>query len=171
MTTLNLTDMNKEEVIQAVIDNGGTGITRCIQCNACASVCPVAKAGFDLYGRLLFRKLQTGHYDEILENASSWACQACNRCTEICPQDARPFEMVFAFRRMQAKELALSAAAFTPLMNLHSTGHAVYSESSKTLRQQVGLPELPPTSVNSKRAQHEIQTLLEDSPMGELGIF
>jgi hypothetical protein len=31
-------------------------------------------------------------------------------------------------RRLQAKELALSTSAFTPLMNLHATGHAVYSE-------------------------------------------
>jgi len=171
MSTLNLTQMSKDEVIAAVIENGGTGITRCIQCNACASVCPVAKAGFSLYGRLLFRKLQTGHYEEIIENPSSWACQACNRCTEICPRDARPFEIVFAFRRMQAKELALSTSAFTPLMNLHATGHAVYSESSKALRKKVGLPEQPVTSISSEQAQQEIQTLLDNSPMAELGIF
>lgn len=171
MSTLNLTKMSKDEVIAQVIENGGTGITRCIQCNACASVCPVAKAGFSLYGRLLFRKLQTGHYEEIIENPSSWACQACNRCTEICPRDARPFEIVFAFRRMQAKELALSTSAFTPLMNLHATGHAVYSESSKELRKKVGLPEQPVTSISSEQAQQEIQTLLDNSPMAELGIF
>ncbi len=171
MSTLNLTQMSKDEVIAAVIENGGTGITRCIQCNACASVCPVARAGFSLYGRLLFRKLQTGHYEEIIENPSSWACQACNRCTEICPRDARPFEIVFAFRRMQAKELALSTSAFTPLMNLHSTGHAVYSESSRELRKKVGLPEQPVTSISSEQAQQEIQTLLDNSPMAELGIF
>jgi len=171
MSTINLTNMSKDEVIAAVIENGGTGITRCIQCNACASVCPVAKAGFSLYGRLLFRKLQTGHFEEIIENPSSWACQACNRCTEICPRDARPFEMVFAFRRMQAKELALSTSAFTPLMNLHATGHAVYSEASKELRKKVGLPEQPVTSISSEQAQQEIQTLLDNSPMAELGIF
>lgn len=171
MSAINLSNMSREEVIQAVIDNGGTGITKCIQCNACASVCPVARAGFPLYGRLLFRKLQTGHFEEIIEDSSSWACQACNRCTEICPRDAKPFEMVFAFRRMQAKELALSTSAFTPLMNLHATGHAVYSKSSRELRKQVGLPEEPKTSVADEKAQNEIQTLLDNSPMAELGIF
>lgn len=171
MAPLNLSNMSKDEVIQAVIENGGTGITKCIQCNACASVCPVAKAGFPLYGRLLFRKLQTGHYEEIIEDPSSWACQACNRCTEICPRDAKPFEIVFAFRRMQAKELAISTSAFTPLMNLHATGHAVYSEASRELRQKVGLPAEPVTSISSEKARQEIQTLLDNSPMGELGIF
>ena len=171
MAALNLTKMSQEEVIQQVIDNGGAGITKCIQCNACASVCPVAKAGFPLYGRLLFRKLQTGHYEEIIEDPSSWACQACNRCTEICPRDAKPFEIVFAFRRMQANELAISTSAFTPLMNLHATGHAVYSEASRELREKVGLPAAPATSIEDEKAQKEIQTLLDNGPMGELGIF
>jgi heterodisulfide reductase subunit C len=171
MAALNLTQMDKDEIIAKVIVNGGTGITKCIQCNACASVCPVAKAGFPLYGRLLFRKLQTGHFEEIIEDPSSWACQACNRCTEICPRDARPFDMVFAFRRMQAAELAVSTSAFTPLMNLHATGHAVYSEASKELRKKVGLPEAPITSIENEKAQEEVRTLLDNSPMGELGIF
>ncbi|MDR3631145.1 MAG: 4Fe-4S dicluster domain-containing protein [Desulfocapsaceae bacterium] len=171
MAAINLTKMDKKEVIQKVIENGGTGITKCIQCNACASVCPVAKAGFPLYGRLLFRKLQTGHFEEIIEDSSSWACQACNRCTEICPRDAKPFEMVFAFRRMQANELAISTSAFTPLMNLHATGHAVYSEASKDLRVSVGLSPEPVTSISSEEAQQEMRTLLDNSPMGELGIF
>ena len=171
MAALNLTNMNQEEVIQAVIANGGAGITKCIQCNACASVCPVAKAGFPLFGRLLIRKLQTGHFEEIIEDSSSWACQACNRCTEICPRDAKPFEIVFAFRRMQANELAISTSAFTPLMNLHATGHAVYSEASRELRESVGLPAVPVTSIANEQAQKEIQTLLDNGPMGELGIF
>ena len=171
MAAINLTKLDKNEIIKKVIENGGKGITKCIQCNACASVCPVAKAGFPLYGRLLFRKLQTGHFEEIIEDSSSWACQACNRCTEICPRDAKPFEMVFAFRRMQANELAISTSAFTPLMNLHATGHAVYSEASKDLRVSVGLSPEPVTSISSEEAQQEIRTLLDNSPMGELGIF
>ncbi|MDD9301854.1 MAG: 4Fe-4S dicluster domain-containing protein [Desulfobacter sp.] len=171
MTAINLTDMDSGQVINEIVKNGGEGITRCIQCNACASVCPVAQAGFPLYGRLLIKKLQTGHFEEIIEDPSSWACQACNRCTEICPRDARPFEIVFAFRRIQAQELAISASAFTPLMNLYETGHAVYSESSKELRAKVGLPQEPPTSVGSEKAKEEIRTLLDNGPMGDLGIF
>jgi heterodisulfide reductase subunit C len=79
--------------------------------------------------------------------------------------------MVFAFRRIQANELAISTSAFTPLMNLHATGHAVYSETSKELRQKVGLPAVPVTSIANEKAQEEIRTLLDNSPMGELGIF
>ena len=72
---------------------------------------------------------------------------------------------------MQASELAISTSAFTPLMNLHATGHSVYSEASKELRVRVGLKAVPVTSIGDEAAQQEIRTLLDNSPMGELGIF
>ena len=171
MQTINLTQMDREAVVAHVARLGGTGVLECVQCGACASVCPTARAGFPLYCKTLIRKLQTGHMEEIIEESSTWACQACNRCTEICPRDARPSEVVFAFRRIQAAELAISTSSFTPLMNLHGKGHAVYNERSKHLRKQVGLPEAPPTAVSDKEAIAEIQKILEDSPMAELGIF
>ena len=171
MQTINLTQMDREAVLDQVIRMGGTGVLECVQCGACASVCPVARAGLPLYCKSLIRSLQTGHLEEIIEESSTWACQACNRCTEICPRDARPSEVVFAFRRIQAAELAISTSAFTPLMNLYTKGHAVYNESSRQRRKQVGLPESPPTAVGDDRSIFEIQALLENSPMIELGIF
>ncbi len=166
-----LTDKKKEEIIQKIEELGGDGVTKCIQCGACASICPVAQAGFPLFCRMLIRKLQTGHLEEIIEDPSSWACQACNRCTEICPRDAKPSEIVFAFRRIQAEELAISTSAFTPLMNFYEKGHSVYNEASRESREKVGLPPEPPTALNDEKALKELQTLLEDSPMADLGIF
>ena len=171
MQTVNLTQMDKEAVVAQILELGGDGLLECVQCGACASVCPASRAGFSLYCKTLIRKLQTGHYEEIIEDSSTWACVACNRCTEICPRDAHPSDVVFAFRRIQASELAISTSAFTPLMNLHSTGHSVYNERSKALRKQVGLSEAPPTSVNDPEAIAEIQKILDNSPMADLGIF
>lgn len=171
MQTVNLTQMDRAAVVTQVIELGGSGVEECVQCGACASVCPLSRAGFSLYCKTLIRKLQTGHFEEIIEDASTWACVACNRCSEICPRDAHPAEVIFAFRRIQAAELAISASSFTPLMSLHATGHSVYNERSKNLRKQVGLPEAPPTSVSRPDAVAEIQVLLDNSPMGELGIF
>lgn len=82
----------------------------------------------------------------------------------------RPQEVVFAFRRYQANQLAFSTSSITSQMNLFETGHAVYTDP-RQLRRQVGLPEETPTSAFDEQARKEIQTLINSSPMGELGLF
>ncbi len=109
--------------------------------------------------------------EEILDEASTWACVACNQCTEVCPRDVRPSEVVFAFRRIQGNELAFFTPASMSQMNLYQTGHAVISKGSQELRRKVGLPDDPPTSICNESAIGEIQTLLDNSTMAELGIF
>lgn len=159
-----------DEAVETIMGYGGHGILNCVQCGACSAVCPGVKAGFPLLCRNLIRNLLNGKLEEIIEDASSWGCQACNRCTEICPQGVRPQEVVFAFRRYQANELAFSTSSVTSLMNLYETGHAVFTDP-KELRKKVGLPEEPPTSAYNEKAQKELQTLINDGPMAELGLF
>ncbi len=38
MTAINLTEMDREGVIRKVVEMGGDGVLKCIQCGACASV-------------------------------------------------------------------------------------------------------------------------------------
>lgn len=159
-----------DEAVETIKGYGGHGILDCVQCGACSAVCPGVKAGFDMLCRKLIRHLVNGELEEIIEESSSWGCQACNRCTEVCPQGVRPQEVVFAFRRYQANELAFSTSSITSQMNLYETGHAVFTDPKEN-RKKVGLPEEPPTSAYNEKAQKEIQTLMNNGSMGELGIF
>ncbi len=159
-----------DEAVETIKGYGGHGILDCVQCGACSAVCPGVKAGFDMLCRKLIRHLVNGELEEIIEESSSWGCQACNRCTEVCPQNVRPQEVVFAFRRYQANELAFSTSSITSQMNLYETGHAVFTDPKEN-RKKVGLPEEPPTSAYNEKAQKEIQTLMDSGSMGELGIF
>jgi heterodisulfide reductase subunit C len=159
-----------DEAVDTIIGYGGNGILSCVQCGACSAVCPGVKAGFPMLCRNLIRNLLNGKLEEIIEDSSSWGCQACNRCTEVCPQGVRPQEVVFAFRRYQANEMAFSTSAVTSQMNLYKTGHAVFTDPREA-RKKVGLPEEPPTSAFNEKAQKEIQTLINSGPMGELGLF
>lgn len=159
-----------DETISTIIGYGGEFIRQCVQCGACSAVCPGVRAGFPLLCRNLIRHLLDGQLEEIIEDSSSWGCQACNRCTEVCPQGVRPQEVVFAFRRYQANQLAFSTSSVTSQMNLYETGHAVYTDP-KEARRKVGLPEETPTSAFDAQAKQEIQTLINNSPMGELGLF
>ncbi|WP_027183461.1 4Fe-4S dicluster domain-containing protein [Desulfovibrio inopinatus] len=159
-----------DEAILTIIANGGEGILQCVQCGACSAVCPGVRAGFPVLCRLLIKKLQEGQLEEIIEETSTWGCQACNRCTEVCPQGVRPLEVVFAFRRYQAKELAISTSSTLVQMTLYERGHAVFTDA-QALRESVGLPGKAPTSAYDEKAQKEIQTLMDNSPMSELGLF
>ena len=158
------------ESVKTIMEYGGTGILKCVQCGACSAVCPGVRAGFPLLCRNLIRHLLNGELEEIIEDPSSWGCQACNRCTEVCPQGVRPQEVVFAFRRYQGNEMAFSTSSITSQMNFYETGHAVFTDA-RQLREQVGLPAKPPTSAYNETAQQEIQTLIMDGPMGDLGLF
>ena len=167
---MNIDQTKIDEAVSTIIGHGGNGILKCVQCGACSAVCPGVRAGFSLLCRNLIRHLLNGQLEEIIEDSSSWGCQACNRCTEVCPQGVRPQEVVFAFRRYQANELAFSTSSITSQMNLFETGHAVYVDPREA-RKKVGLPETTPTSAFDDKAKSEIQALINNSPMGELGLF
>lgn len=171
MEVLKIEKEKIDEAVQKILELGGEGILKCVQCGACSGVCPGVRVGLTSLCRLLIRKLLNGQLEETIEDMSTWGCQACNRCTEICPQGVRPMEVVFAFRRYQASELAMSTSAFGPQMNLYEKGHAVITDAAAQNREKVGLPENPPTALNNEQAQKEIQTILDNSPMADLGIF
>lgn len=170
MTTITLDEAKIKQSIETIQNLGGHGMLKCVQCGACSSVCPGVKAGFPYLCRLLIKKLLQGQLEELLDEPSSWGCQACNRCTEVCPQGVRPQEVVFAFRRYQFSELAISTSATTGQVNLYNTGHAVFTDA-RELRKKVGLNPEGPTSAFNEQAQKELQTLLDTSPMAELGLF
>ncbi|MCL2789581.1 MAG: heterodisulfide reductase [Desulfobulbus sp.] len=165
-----ITQEKINEAVSTIIEYGGRGILNCVQCGACSAICPGVRAGFPLLCRSLIRHLLNGELEEIIEDSSSWACQACCRCTEVCPRGVRPQEVVFAFRRYQGNQLAFSTSSVTSQMNLFETGHAVYVDP-KEARSKVGLPEKTPTSAFDEQAKQEIQTLINNSPMGQLGLF
>ncbi|HCO12132.1 MAG TPA: heterodisulfide reductase [Desulfonauticus sp.] len=173
MSGLKIDDAKIKEAIETISKYGGEAVVKCVQCGACSGICPGVRVGFNVLCRMLIKRILTGQLEETLEEVSTWGCQACNRCTEVCPQGVRPMEVVFAFRRYQASELALSTSAFGPQMSLYNVGHAVTisPEAVAENRKKAGLPETPPTALNNEQAQKEIQTLLDNSPMAELGIF
>lgn len=165
-----LTKAAIDEAVNTIVELGGTNLRNCVQCGACSAICPGVKAGFPVLCRLLIKKLQDGHLEDIIEDSSSWGCQNCNRCTEVCPQGVRPQEVVIAFRRYQANELAINTATTSAQMQLYEIGHAVFTDA-QVLRESVGLPGKAPTSAYDEAAQKEIQILMDESTMAELGLF
>ncbi len=176
-TVLNLTEIaerEKEEferrVYEVIRELGAERIIYCMQCGACASICPLARVGFEWYNKKLIKAILLGMKEELLDDPTPWACVACNRCTEICPREVSPFEVMFAMRRLMVEEFAIPTLSIEALRSLYEHGHAVYM-TGREARKKVGLPENPPSTDSDEKALEDLRKILKETKLAELGLI
>ena len=61
-------------------------LRRCIQCGTCSATCPTAYA-MDYSPRQVWRMVQLGLRDEVLNSRTFWLCTTCKSCQVRCPRD------------------------------------------------------------------------------------
>ena len=169
-----LAERVKEELEKRVADLikelGAERLMYCMQCGAYASICPLARVGFEWYNKKLIKALILGLKDELLDDPTPWACVACNRCTEICPRRVSPFEVMFAMRRLMVEEYAIPTLAIEGARSLYEHGHAVYM-TGREARKKVGLPEKPPSTDADPKALEDLRKILKQTKLAELGLI
>ncbi len=74
-----------------------------MQCGNCASSCPLS-TGETTFPRKIYRFLQLGLKDKILESPEPWLCYYCGDCNIDCPRGAEPAETMMATRRWLTTE-------------------------------------------------------------------
>jgi heterodisulfide reductase subunit D len=57
----------------------------CIQCGTCSASCPTAYA-MDYTPRQLWKLIQLGLRDEVVNSRTFWLCTTCKACTVRCPR-------------------------------------------------------------------------------------
>ncbi len=77
---------------------GARDMEACMQCGNCASACPLS-AGENTFPRKIYRYLQLGLSDKLLESPEPWLCYYCGDCNTDCPRGAEPAETMMAARR------------------------------------------------------------------------
>lgn len=77
---------------------GARDIEACMQCGNCASACPLS-TGENTFPRKIYRYLQLGLKDKLLESPEPWLCYYCGDCNIDCPRGADPAETMMATRR------------------------------------------------------------------------
>ncbi len=77
---------------------GARDMEACMQCGSCASACPLS-AGENTFPRKIYRYLQLGLRDKLLESPEPWLCYYCGECNTDCPRGAEPAETMMAARR------------------------------------------------------------------------
>lgn len=82
---------------------GARDMEACMQCGNCASACPLS-AGENTFPRKIYRYLQLGLKDKLLESPEPWLCYYCGDCNIDCPRGAEPAETMMAARRWLTTE-------------------------------------------------------------------
>jgi Fe-S oxidoreductase len=77
---------------------GARDMEACMQCGNCASACPLS-SGENTFPRKIYRYLQLGLRDKLLESPEPWLCYYCGDCNTDCPRGAEPAETMMATRR------------------------------------------------------------------------
>jgi len=71
----------------------------CIQCGTCTASCASAYA-MDYTPRQIWRMVQLGLREEVLNSKTFWLCSTCYSCTVRCPRGIPLVETIGALKRM-----------------------------------------------------------------------
>ncbi len=91
----NTIDQNLFKEIETL---GARDVGKCMQCGNCAAACPLS-TGSNTFPRKIYRYLQLGLKDKLLESPEPWLCYYCGDCNTDCPRGAEPAETMMATRR------------------------------------------------------------------------
>ncbi len=83
------------------------GISACMTCGACRTVCPISydRAVFDPVR--LFRLANLGQEEAVLRSPSLWLCLGCGRCSQSCTQQVSGHRVI---RLLQQRSVARGIA-------------------------------------------------------------
>ncbi len=88
-------DPATREILEELRDEVGA----CMQCGTCTASCPNGFA-MDVTPRQMWRMVQFGMLDRILESTTFWMCSSCYMCTLRCPRGLKLTRAMGALKRL-----------------------------------------------------------------------
>ncbi|MCJ2165262.1 MULTISPECIES: 4Fe-4S dicluster domain-containing protein [unclassified Pseudodesulfovibrio] len=84
---------------QSVLKELKEAVGACMQCGTCTASCPNGFA-MDVTPRRMWRMIQFGMLDQILESRTFWFCSSCYMCTLRCPRGLKLTAAMGALKRL-----------------------------------------------------------------------
>jgi len=106
MTTLKAFDLTREMLDHSFAETVAPDkekLYTCIQCGTCTASCPTAYA-MEYTPRQLWRMIQVGLRDEVLQSDTFWLCTTCYSCTIRCPRGIAVTETMATLKRLSVAE-------------------------------------------------------------------
>lgn len=96
---MTLTDPGRDPDFLELRDGYGPDVRRCMQCGTCTASCPASSA-MDLTPRRMWRLVQLGFVDEVLQSKTMWLCSLCYLCQVRCPRGIRLTDLITRLKEM-----------------------------------------------------------------------
>jgi heterodisulfide reductase subunit D len=121
---INLTSVKRDPTFMDRLSPEGRLIRRCIQCGTCSASCPTAYA-MDYTPRKLWRLVNLGLVEEVLNSRTFWLCTVCKSCQVRCPRGIGITDAMVALKEWATREgirvperLAVLGETVTGLYNI-----------------------------------------------------
>jgi len=159
----------ESEFTEELAANGGASAESCFQCGTCSLKCPSAKLMTSLRPAYLMRASRLGLKDEALDIDALWQCTTCYTCVEWCPCNVQVVDVITALRNMAVANGDMYEKHKAVAQSLIKNGHTVENNDKiKALRKDLGLPENPPTVMDSAKAKKDFDKVLKKTNFTKL---
>ncbi|MBE6505102.1 MAG: CoB--CoM heterodisulfide reductase subunit C [Methanobrevibacter millerae] len=164
-----LTDANRDpEFTAEFIDAGIETVKHCFQCGTCGGGCPSGRRT-PYKVRQIVRKCLLGLKEEVITDDALWMCTTCYTCQERCPRSVKIVEIIKKARNVAAHAGYMAKPHKMTGVFVINTGHAVpINDAAKSLRSQIGLSEVPPTTHADAGALEEVKKLCKITAFDDL---
>ncbi len=145
----------KERFVEAGLET----VEHCFQCGTCGGGCPSGRRT-PYRVRQIVRKCLLGLREEVISDPALWMCTTCYTCQERCPRSVTIVDII-KFARNEAAHAGYMADAHKATGKfVIESGHGVpINDKVKSLRKEIGLDEVPPTTHKYPEALAEVQAI------------
>lgn len=151
-------DIDKE-FTQKFIDAGLETVDHCFQCGTCGGGCPSGRRT-PYRVRQIVRKCLLGLKEEVISDPALWMCTTCYTCQERCPRSVQIVGIIKMARNVAAQAGYMADAHKATGSFVIKSGHGVpINDKTKSLRKEIGLVEVPPTTHAFPEALKEVQDI------------
>ncbi len=103
----------------------------CIQCGTCSASCPTAYA-MDHTPRQLWKLIQLGLKDEVVNSRTFWLCTTCKACTVRCPRGIDLTQTMLMLKEYAVREALKVPEGIGILRETVTTNHNISGDDNET---------------------------------------
>ncbi len=103
----------------------------CIQCGTCSASCPTAYA-MDYTPRQLWKLIQLGLKDEVVNSRTFWLCTTCRACTVRCPRGIDLTQTMLMLKEYAVREALKVPEGIGILRETVTTDHNISGDDNET---------------------------------------